>query len=159
MGVGRRAALPLLLIGAIGVLAAGARSRGEDDSRPAAPIPAGEEGWVSLFEGATERGWTGSGSSDWTLVDGRLTGGNGVLLNRWCWVDFEARVRFRGRGTLLFRVGSDQMGHIGFRQPGYRFDLTSGELLTGKGTLLALSLIHISEPTRPVGISRMPSSA
>ena len=27
------------------------------------------------------------------------------------------------------------------------------------GTALILSLIHISEPTRPVGISRMPSSA
>ena len=26
-------------------------------------------------------------------------------------------------------------------------------------TFYALSLIHISEPTRPVGISRMPSSA
>ena len=115
MGVGRANLQLLLIVVACGALGTGVLSHGEDDSGPAAPIPPGEEGWVSLFEGATERGWTGSGSSDWKFVDGRLTGGNGVLLNRWCWVDFEARVRFRGQGSLLFRVGSDQVGHIGFQ--------------------------------------------
>ena len=30
---------------------------------------------------------------------------------------------------------------------------------SGKVAIKKLSLIHISEPTRPVGISRMPSSA
>ena len=34
-----------------------------------------------------------------------------------------------------------------------------GSLVVGALATLALSLIHISEPTRPVGISRMPSSA
>lgn len=138
MGVGGRAVLQLLLLGVVGAGAgAVAPSRGEVDPGAAAPTRPGEEGWVSLFEGATERGWTGSDSSDWKLVDGRLIGRNGVVLNRWCWVDFEAQVRFRGRGRLLFRVGSDQMGHIGFRQPGYRLDLGSGELATGEGKLLA----------------------
>ncbi len=138
MGVGGRVALHVLLVGVVGgLLGASAPSPGEDESGAGAPIRPGEEGWVSLFEGVTDRGWTGSGSSDWTLVDGRLTGRNGVVLNRWCWVDFEAQVTFRGNGSLLFRVGSDQMGHIGFQQPGYRLDLTRGELGTGNGTLLA----------------------
>ena len=33
------------------------------------------------------------------------------------------------------------------------------EVFARSGKHLTLSLIHISEPTRPVGISRMPSSA
>jgi predicted CXXCH cytochrome family protein len=139
MGLGcGRAVLQLLLIGIVGgVLGAGALSRGQDDSEAAEPIRPGEDGWVSLFEGATKRGWTGSGPSDWKLVEGRLTGRNGVVLNRWCWVDFEVQVKFKGNGSILFRVGSDQMGHIGYRQPGYRFDLASGELVSGEGTPLA----------------------
>jgi predicted CXXCH cytochrome family protein len=126
----------LLIVVVVGALGTGALSRSEDESGAAEPIRPGEDGWVSLFEGATERGWKGSGSGDWKLVDGRLTGRNGVVLNRWCWVDLEVQMRFRGSGSLLFRVGSDQMGHIGFQQPGYRFDLASGELVTGEGTLL-----------------------
>jgi len=138
LGVGGRAVLQrLLIVVVVGALGAGAASRSEDDLGAAAPVRPGEEGWVSLFEGATERGWTGSSSSDWRFANGRLTGGTGVFLNRWCWVDFEAQVRFKGSGILLFRAGSDQRGHIGYQQPGYRFDLTSGELLTGEGTLLA----------------------
>ena len=138
MGVSGRGVLRLLLIGVVGtVLGAGALSRSQDESGAAAPIRPGEDGWVSLFEGATERGWKGSGSGDWKVVDGRLTGRNGVVLNRWCWVDLEVQVKFRGSGRLLFRVGSDQMGHIGFRQPGYRFDLGTGELANGEGEVLA----------------------
>ena len=34
-----------------------------------------------------------------------------------------------------------------------------GEVLETPSAMFTLSLIHISEPTRPVGISRMPSSA
>jgi predicted CXXCH cytochrome family protein len=138
MGLGGRAALRLLLIGVVGgVLGTGALSLGHDDSGAAAPVRPGEEGWVSLFEGATERGWIVSGSGDWKVVEGRLTGRNGVVGNRWCWVDFEVQARFRGGGSLRFRVGSDQTGHIGFKQPGYRLDLATGELLAGEGQLLA----------------------
>ena len=137
MGLDGTAALRLLLIGvAAGLLGAGALSHSEDESGPQ-PIRPGDDGWVSLFEGSTEGGWTGSDSNDWKPVEGRLTGRNGVVMNRWCWVDFEVQVRFRGSGSLLFRVGSDQMGHIGYQQPGYRLDLASSELIAGEGTLLA----------------------
>ena len=48
-----------------------------------------------------------------------------------------------------------------------KYDCSTGTLLfsapnqtyTVKDIVMSLSLIHISEPTRPVGISRMPSSA
>ncbi|UCF35519.1 MAG: DUF1080 domain-containing protein [Acidobacteriota bacterium] len=82
-----------------------------------------QEGWVSLFEGVSLRGWSGQEESDWNVSEGHLTATTGQLLNRWCWVDFELSFSFRGKGTLLFRVGSDQMGHIGFGQTGYRMEL------------------------------------
>ena len=45
--------------------------------------------------------------------------------------------------------------------PGDVIDKTNWEKVQGllPDPVLELSLIHISEPTRPVGISRMPSSA
>jgi len=62
-----------------------------------------------------------------------LTGQNGGLLNRWCWVDFELKLVFQGRGLLRFRVGSDQMGHIGFGQPGFHLDLGTGAVHSTEG--------------------------
>ncbi|HUV14352.1 MAG TPA: cytochrome c3 family protein, partial [Acidobacteriota bacterium] len=70
------------------------------------------------------------------IVDSVLTGQNGGLLNRWCWVDFELRLLFRGNGLLRFQVGSDQMGHIGFGQPGYYLDLATGSLHSAEGMVL-----------------------
>jgi predicted CXXCH cytochrome family protein len=99
-------------------------------------ITPGDEGWVSLFEGESLRGWKQNDSADWNVVNGFLEGTNGSLLNRWCWVDFDLQFRFQGRGHLLFRVGSDQMGHIGFGQPGYRLDLERGVLSTAEGKRL-----------------------
>jgi len=93
------------------------RGNGED------PIPAaGLEGWISLFEGESLRGWE-QGSGDWIVSKGRMRGSRGTLLNRWCWADFELKVHYRGDGCLLFRVGSDDTGHIGFGQPGFQIDL------------------------------------
>ena len=45
-----------------------------------------------------------------------------------------------------------------FYRPGSRIIFSKMTELWGQA-VDALSLIHISEPTRPVGISRMPSSA
>jgi len=100
-------------------------------------VPAGQDGWVSLFEGALVKGWEISDSSSWGLSDGLLRGSSGTILNRWCWVDFELQIKYRGEGRLLLRVGSDQTGHIGFEQPGYEFDLISGEFKAAPGEPLA----------------------
>jgi hypothetical protein len=100
---------------------------------PQAEIVPGVDGWVSLFEGSSMRGWKSTDASDWKIVDSVLTGRNGSLLNRWCWVDFELKLLFRGSGLLRFRVGSDQTGHIGFDQPGYHLDLATGSLHLAEG--------------------------
>ena len=46
-----------------------------------------------------------------------------------------------------------------WRESWVRRILERGDVTMGVQQMRNLSLIHISEPTRPVGISRMPSSA
>jgi hypothetical protein len=100
-------------------------------------IPAGKDGWVSLFEGESIHGWEIIDSGTWEVSSGILRGTAGKVLNRWCWVDFELQTKYRGSGSLLLRVGSDQTGHIGFEQPGYEYDLKSHEFRKVAGDTLA----------------------
>ena len=92
----------------------------------------GKDGWISLFDGVQIRGWKTAPKSDWAVKDGLLTGTNGEILNRWCWKNFEMSTLFRGMGTVRFRAGSNQIGHTGFNQPGYRLDLNQG-ILSAQG--------------------------
>ena len=127
----------LLVAGILfGVLVPVPSSHGGAAPEPEEEIVPGEGGWVSLFEGDSLQGWKSTDAADWNIVDSVLTGWNGGLLNRWCWVDFELKLVFQGSGLLRFRVGSDQMGHIGFDQSGYALDLAAGALHTAKGKLL-----------------------
>ena len=125
-----RAVFGALIIGFVSIIAI------SDEGAEEEFVP-GEDGWVSLFDGTTLRGWKAITDGDWTVKDGVLTGGKGELLNRWHWVDFELVTIYRGSGVIRFRVGSDQLGHIGFDQPGYRLDIGKGTLHAADGKVVA----------------------
>ena len=57
------------------------------------------------------------------------------------------------KGTQKFEIIDDTV-HVHLKAP-----FRQEESLTVMLTILNLSLIHISEPTRPTATSRMPSSA
>lgn len=124
------------ILGTFGLFVAGAFSSQEAAAPAEGVVSPGADGWVSLFEGATLRGWEPMAEHGWKVIDSVLTGRKGGIASRWCWVDFELTMLFQGDGLVRFRVGSDQMGHIGFGQPGYYLDLSKGTLYTAEGKLL-----------------------
>ena len=84
---------------------------------------------------------------------------DGVLLNAWREIDGEWAMTFQTRQGAMRAINSKSIadvqvgrwdGQTSARLAGYESCTTGGAYL---------SLIHISEPTRPCGTSRMPSSA
>ena len=75
-------------------------------------------------------------------------------------IRFSATGRFAGATQLSFGIASLTRRDTRPRSPADSALLTFTSGSTGMPKpVVRLSLIHISEPTRPVGISRMPSSA
>ncbi len=77
--------------------------------------------WISLFDGATLRGWRAEGNASWSVEDGALAGRQGPggaagdLFTERQWRDFELeaewRMRWPGNSGIWFRWAGAKTGY------------------------------------------------
>ena len=96
-------------------------------------------------------------------VSSRMPGDRGV----WAWITTVDHKRigmlYAVTALVFFLIAGIEALLIRLQLAGPNGEVLTADaynqLFTMHGLTMVLSLIHISEPTRPVGISRMPSSA
>ena len=136
------------------------------NSTPGAP-PEGAGGWVTLFDGATTKGWRGFGAravpAGWSVADGALAFtpgvGGGDIVTEEQFDDFELELEWRisegGNSGIFFRV--EEGGHDAVWRTGPEMQVLDNARhrdgrspLTSAGSNYALHA-PARDVTRPVG--------